>query len=156
MRRKDREILDKNEIYKIMDDCTCCRIGFYDEGETYIVPMNFGYTVDNDNLTLYFHSANEGRKITLAKECPNVGFEMDCGYNLKGDDVACEYTASFKSIIGNGNISLVTDVKEKEFGMQRVMYQNTKKDDWKFNERMLAAVAIIKIEVTKIACKVHL
>ena len=47
MRRKDREIIDPVHIQDIMQRCDVCRIGFNDEGEVYIVPLNFGY-VNND------------------------------------------------------------------------------------------------------------
>ena len=31
--------------------------------DRYIVPLNFGYTYEEDVLKLYFHSAGEGRKV---------------------------------------------------------------------------------------------
>ena len=62
MRRKDREISDYSEIIRIIESCSVCRLGLMDENEAYIVPMNFGYIVENKDLTLYFHSAKEGRK----------------------------------------------------------------------------------------------
>ena len=65
MRRKDREISDYSEIIRIIESCSVCRLGLMDENEAYIVPMNFGYIVENKELTLYFHSAKEGRKIDL-------------------------------------------------------------------------------------------
>ena len=43
MRRKDREITDEAKIDEIISRCNCCRIGFNDSGEVYIVPLNFGY-----------------------------------------------------------------------------------------------------------------
>lgn len=43
MRRKDREVTDEARIDEIISRCTCCRIGFNDSGEVYIVPLNFGY-----------------------------------------------------------------------------------------------------------------
>ena len=43
MRRKDREVTNSAKIADIISRCTCCRIGFYDEKEVYIVPLNFGY-----------------------------------------------------------------------------------------------------------------
>lgn len=35
MRRKDRQITDSSRIQGIIDQCTCCRIGFNDNGEVY-------------------------------------------------------------------------------------------------------------------------
>lgn len=43
MRRKDREILETEQIEKVIHSCHCCRIGFYDNGSIYIVPLNFRY-----------------------------------------------------------------------------------------------------------------
>jgi len=37
----------------------------------YIVPMNFGYEMADGALSLYFHCANEGRKINIIKKNPN-------------------------------------------------------------------------------------
>ncbi len=156
MRRKDREITDIAEIYKVMDECVCCRVGFNDDGNVYIVPLNFGYTINNGITTLYFHSANEGRKISLINKSNNVGFEMDAGYNLTTGDIACDYTASFKSIIGNGIISIVQDETEKINALNLIMFQSTKRKDWTFSNNMLEAVCIIRLEVSSMSCKIHL
>ena len=78
MRRKDREVKDYPEIIKIIDACDCCRLGFVDDKEAYIVPLNFGYETNGSDLTLYFHSANEGRKIDLVSKQERVAFELDC------------------------------------------------------------------------------
>lgn len=42
MRRKDREVLDYQEMLNIMHSYDCCRLGFIDDDSTYIVPLNFG------------------------------------------------------------------------------------------------------------------
>ena len=58
MRRKDREITDKQAIYDIIKKCDVCRIAFFDETFPYIVPLNFGVTFENDTFSFYFHGAN--------------------------------------------------------------------------------------------------
>lgn len=60
MRRKDREITDPERIRDIVERCACCRIGFYDNGEVYIVPLNFGYEIGEHGYVFYFHGAAEG------------------------------------------------------------------------------------------------
>ncbi len=155
MRRKDREVTDREKIYEIMDSCVCCRLGFNDDGEVYIVPLNFGYVKSNDETVLYFHGAKVGRKVDLIGKCCTVGFEMDTDYKLNEADIACNYSARFQSIIGNGDISIVDDREEKALGLKRIMYQNTKKDDWEFNDAMVNAVCVFKVVVKKLSCKVH-
>ena len=155
MRRKDREVKDFMKIESIISRCTCCRIGFYDDGEVYIVPLNFGYEVKGDTSIIYFHGAKEGRKIDLIKKNPIVGFELDTNYALNEADLACGYSARFQSIIGNGVVSIVSEIKEKKLGLSLIMEHNTGKQNWIFDEKMVDAAAVFKLEVTKMSCKEH-
>lgn len=68
MRRKDREITDFDEMMKIIDRCDVCRLAISDEDFPYIVPMNFGTEVKDGTLYLYFHCAQQGKKIELLKK----------------------------------------------------------------------------------------
>ena len=100
MRRKDREVTDRQEIIKIIENCQCCRIGFQDDGEVYIVPLNFGFEYDEERYVLYFHGAKEGRKIDLIAKNPFVGFEMDTNHEIyaKGDnEIACAFPLVFQA-----------------------------------------------------------
>ncbi len=155
MRRKDREVTDLKKIENIISRCTCCRIGFHDDGEVYIVPLSFGYEAKGDNYIFYFHGAKEGRKIDLIKKNPMVGFEMDTNYALNEADLACGYSARFQSIIGNGVIRIVSEIKEKKLGLSLIMEHNTGKQNWNFDEKMVDAATVFKLEVTKMRCKEH-
>lgn len=68
MRRKDREVTCEADKLAILDECKVCRVALQDEQGLYIVPMNFGYQYESDRLTLYFHSAKSGRKITALQK----------------------------------------------------------------------------------------
>ena len=48
MRRRDREITDKQEILEVMRKCDVCRVALHDGDYPYIVPLNFGLQVEND------------------------------------------------------------------------------------------------------------
>ena len=41
MRRKDREITDKQAIYDIIKKCDVCRVAFFDETFPYIIPLRY-------------------------------------------------------------------------------------------------------------------
>lgn len=155
MRRGDREITDAARIQEIIDRCTCCRLGFNDRGQVYIVPLSFGYRREDGRYTFYFHGASEGRKMELISVCPEVGFEMDTNYKLNEADLACGYSARFQSIIGNGSVYRVTDPEEKRQGLHFIMEHNTGKRDWEYNEAMFGAVAVFKLEIKELSCKEH-
>lgn len=151
MRRKDREITDKNEIIDIINKCDCCRIAFFDEGYPYIVPMNFGLALENDKIALYFHCAREGKKLDLIKKNPNVSFEMDCSHKLITGEVACNSTMEFESVVGNGIATIVNE--NKEYALTQIMQAYSDKKEFHFDENELSAVTVFKIEVVNVTGK---
>lgn len=156
MRRHDREVTDNEKIGKIISLCHCCRLGFNDNGNVYIVPLSFGYEETDGRRRFYFHSAGEGRKIDLIAKTHYAGFELDTNYKLNIGETACDYSARFQSVIGSGKVDFVEDTEEKKRALQLIMYQNTGKQNWDFAETMLTAVKIFKLEIEEISCKEHL
>ncbi|MBR4085574.1 MAG: pyridoxamine 5'-phosphate oxidase family protein [Lachnospiraceae bacterium] len=152
MRRKDRAITDTNAIAAFIAKEQILRIAFYDEGDIYIVPVNYGYSFDNQ-YTFYFHGAKVGRKYELAKKTPKVGFEIDGDYTLLIGEMACDFSATFQSVIGTGILSIVKNIEEKIKGLNAIMKQTTSKEQWDYSEEMLDAVAIFRLDVDKMSCK---
>lgn len=155
MRRKDREVTDAALIDEIIMKCHCCRLGFNDGGRVYIVPLNFGYVNECGQRNFYFHGAYEGRKMDLIRNGGYAAFEMDTDYVLHEGRIACDYTAGFKSVFGEGRIEEITDASEKECGLLAIMRQAAGRADFKFDERHLASVYVFRLSVETISCKVH-
>jgi len=153
MRRSDREITDVKLIEAFIAKEQIMRIAFYDNGEIYIVPVNYGYTNDSGQFTFYFHGAKVGRKYELSKESPNIGFEIDGNYELLEADIACDFSAKFQSVVGTGKISIVEDREEKLKGLNFLMRQTSGNAEWQYSEEMMNAVAVYKVDVNKISCK---
>ncbi len=153
MRRKDRQVTEKDALRAIIDECKICRIAMQDKDGLYIVPLNFGYSYE-DELILYFHSAKEGRKISSLKENSQVAFEMDCEHRLIEDDNACEYSYSFKSIIGSGKAEFVDEAEEKKKALTLLMKHQTGKD-FSFDDKMAARVAVFKLVADSFTGKDH-
>ena len=114
MRRSDREITDLKEIMDVMQKCDTCRLGLQDEKVPYIVPLNFGVREENGRITLFFHSAPEGKKIRLMEQNGAAGFEMDTAHVLIESDTACGYGMNYKCVLGVGTLSFIEDYEEKK------------------------------------------
>ena len=158
IRRKDREITDKKMIEEFLNSQRIIRIGFYDKAndEVYIVPVNYGYVLENENYIFYFHGGKGGRKYELSKEGPNVGLEIDGQYELVEGKKACDFSAKYQSIIGNGKVQILEDLEEKKKGLNAIMKQTTGKTDFEYNPRMVQNVCVYMLSATKLACKGHL
>ncbi|MDD4773104.1 MAG: pyridoxamine 5'-phosphate oxidase family protein [Eubacteriales bacterium] len=127
MRRKDHEINDYTEIIKIISRCAVCRIAMADNGIPYIIPMNFGYEAANNKLTLFFHSAAEGKKIDILRKNNIVCFEADCGHRLIEGESACGYGYRYQSVIGEGIAAFITDTGEKQRALSLILKHQTGK-----------------------------
>lgn len=120
MRRKDREITKINEIVDIIEKCAVCRLAFNDEPFPYILPLNFGFEVNDGKITLYFHGAAEGRKFELLEKNNHVSFEMDCAHRLITGEKSCDCTMEYKSVIGQGQLEIVAE-EDKENALTILM-----------------------------------
>ena len=153
MRRSDREITDPAQIEAFIAKEQILRVAFYDAGDIYIVPVNYGYRIENGRYSFYFHGAKAGRKYTLSLQKPSVGFEIDGQYALVSAEAACGHSANFMSVIGNGMLQIVSDADEIKNGLQCIMQQATGRADWTFHEAALAKTAVFRLNAETMSCK---
>lgn len=152
MRRKDREITDINEIFEIIKKCDVVRIGLFNGEFPYIVPLNFGFSYDAENMEFYFHGAKEGLKLDLIRGNAHAAFEMDCSHRLIVKEEACEYTMEYESVCGNGLMSIM-EGEEKRSALTHLMRQYSAIPSFQFPDRMVDAVAVFKLKVENITGK---
>ena len=150
--RREREVTDINKIIEILDKSKVVRIGLVDGDEAYVVPMNYGYTYENEKLTLYLHGARRGKKIDLMKKNPKVFFEMDCDIVPFEGEVACKYGITYSSIMGKGKATILENPEEKMQALTYLMKTQTNKD-FEFTEKLVSVVAVIRIDVTEFTAK---
>ncbi len=155
MTRRELEVTDLNEILEIIDKCKVTHIGLVDDGMPYIVPMNFGYTMEDGKLTLIMHSAVKGYKLDVIAKNPKACFEMECDVQPFEGRIACQYGTAYACVMGRGEIKVVDDVEEKIKMMTTFMKAQTGKD-FEFNERLLSVVAMLKFEVSEFTAKCRL
>lgn len=155
MRRKDLEITGMGEIMSIVRKCEVCRLGLADNNEPYVVPMNYGYELNGERLTLYFHCAKEGRKLEILRRNPRVCFEIDCGHTLVTGEDACDYSYKYESVIGNGNAVFLEEHGEKNRALQKLMEHYAGHGGFSFTEKETAMVTVFKIEADSYTAKHH-
>lgn len=151
--RREREITDIEAIIKILEKENIIHIGLVDGDEPYVVPMNYGFTMEDGKLTLYMHGATEGKKLDLMRANPKVFFSIESGITaFSGGNIACQYGTSYSSIMGKGVAEILENPEDKMNGLSLFMKSQTSRD-FQFNERMVSAVAVIKINVTEYTAK---
>ncbi len=152
MRRKDKELCDKAEVTKILRSAALCRIALNDGDYPYIVPLNYGFIWDKE-LTLYFHSAAEGKKLRLMRKDPHAGFEIDIPGKLIKGDKACGWVMRYRSIVGKGDIELISGDEEKREALNRLMEHYAYKGTPVYDETALNNVIVYKLNVKELSAK---
>ncbi|MDD6191110.1 MAG: pyridoxamine 5'-phosphate oxidase family protein [Firmicutes bacterium] len=152
MNRRELEIKDKGEIKGIIEKAKILHLGLIDEGLPYIVPMNYGFEMENGKLTLYLHSAVKGYKIDVMKKSPVCCFELECDVAPFEGEKPCQNGMVYSSVIGRGKVSFITDGDDKIHAMKVLMKTQTGRD-FDFTERELSAVAMIRIDVSEYTAK---
>lgn len=154
MRRKDREVTDISIIEGIIAKARYMHLGMFDGDYPYVVPLHYGYKMDNGKLTFYMHCAKEGHKLDCIKANPNVFVEIDRGESLIEGEIACSYGAKFESVMCRGTASFLEAGEEKNMALESLMKVQTGKD-FEITDKMAAAVCVIKVDVESYTAKIH-
>lgn len=152
MRLKKREIQEKSILMEIIEACDVVRIGLTDAEGMFIVPVNYGYDLDDCGeglkLTFYIHGAREGRKAEAFSRNPSVAIEMDCMHEVITGDYTCSYSYAYRSIMGTGTVRELTEKQEKLHGLTRIMKHIAPDAEIEFLPEMLEKTGVYCIDVT--------
>lgn len=155
MRRKDREVKEFDDIRNIIDECEVIRIGLCDDDmHPYIVPMNFGYTIEDEQIYFYLHGAMAGRKYELMKKNGVCSFEMDCGYQIVLLEQSKQVTMRYKSVMGKAKIEFLEDA-DKVKGLDIIMDRYEATRGFEYHPAMVAHTAVMKLTVTEYSGKIN-
>ena len=152
MTKRELKITDMAEIISILDTAKVLHLGLAADNEPYVVPMNYGYIMEDGKLTLYLHSAVKGRKLEFINANPKVYFSLECGLEPFEGKVACQYGLAYSSLQGRGTARIIEDVEEKMQAMSILMKTQTGKD-FSFDERLVSIVSVIRVDVTEFTAK---
>ena len=152
MTKRELQITDEVQIREILDTAKVLHLGLCVNNEPYVVPMNYGYAMEDGKLVLYLHSAVQGKKLDMMRANPRVFFELECDQMPFEGEKPCQYGLVYSSVMGSGTASIVDDVAEKMKAMTVLMKTQTGKD-FAFNEKLVSIVAVVRIDVEEYTAK---
>ncbi len=152
LRRRDREITDSGEILAILEKADVCRIAMCIDNIPYLVTMNFGLKRD-EKVILYFHCAQEGKKIDILKRNNLVCFEADTDHELISHSTDCGCSMRYRSVVGMGRVSFVTGREERYEALQAIMKHYKRETSPLFKEEVFNRTAILRLDVEEISGK---
>jgi nitroimidazol reductase NimA-like FMN-containing flavoprotein (pyridoxamine 5'-phosphate oxidase superfamily) len=117
IRRKEKEIKNRSEMIEILQKSKYITMAMAKENEPYLVTLNYGY--DHVKNVIYFHCANEGKKIDILNENNKVWGQaiQDRGYATgKCDHLYA--TTQFQ-----GKVKFIKDLEEKKHALITMINQ---------------------------------
>ena len=151
VRRKDREITDSNMLKQVLKSTKYVTVALCMCDEPYLVSLSHGY--DEQRNCLYFHCADEGKKLLYLEANSNVWGQAVEDYGVTDE---CDY--AYKSVHFKGTMSLITNLQEKQHGMDVLVRQLSTTPDEKLAKikpEKLARTTMGKITITYLSGKQH-
>lgn len=151
VRRKDREITDRTEIYEILDRAFIGHLALCSGGEPYVIPLCFGVM----NGALYFHCALEGRKLDIIGQNPRGCFQTQCDEELvRSPERPCGWGMLYRSVIFSGALKVVEDEQEKAAALLAIMKKYAGEDfSHEFSSAECASVAVLRLDPGELSGK---
>jgi hypothetical protein len=119
--------------------------------EPYLVSLSHGY--DETRSCLYFHCADEGKKLVYLKSNSKVWGQAVLDYGVTDE---CDY--AYKSVHFKGTMSLISDLAEKQHAMEVLVRQLSATPEEKLAKikpEKLARTTMGKINITYMTGKQH-
>ena len=151
VRRKDREITDSDALKAVLKATKYVTIALCMDDEPYLVSLSHGY--DEKRNCLYFHCADEGKKLVYMKANSKVWGQAVLDYGVTDE---CDY--AYKSVHFKGTMSLIDDLSEKQHAMEVLVRQLSETPEEKLAKikpEKLAKTTMGKIYITYMSGKQH-
>jgi len=152
MRRKEREVIERNAQLEILKNADAVRIAFAVDKEPYIVSMNFGF-VWEERLQLYLHCAREGKKLDMMRRNNRVCFQMDVDHQMVIDQIPCRWSMNYASIVGRGSLVEVVDERERFLGLNCMMADYGNTGEAGFPAETLQETTVLRLDVEELSAK---
>ena len=151
LRKSEREIKDRGEIDQIMRAQQFMTLAMCRENQPYLVTLNYGY--DQDAGCIYFHCANEGKKLAYLRENPTIWGQIldDRGY------VQGECTHAYRCIEFEGVVDFLTAFEGKKHALH-IMIDQIEPDPEPLKQRMVtedrvSSITIGRVRITSLTAK---
>lgn len=158
MRRKDKALTELADLEVIILNSPYVTLGLNDNGEAYMVPLDFGYESDGKTSgTLYFHCAVAGRKLDIIKREPRVSllFVSQHKFIDEGDgSLACTLNTDYRSVMALGLARVIEDDVEKKAAIRCVLKRYGCENRPVAPER-LAKTALVRVDINEAVGKAY-
>jgi nitroimidazol reductase NimA-like FMN-containing flavoprotein (pyridoxamine 5'-phosphate oxidase superfamily) len=145
---------DKETIYKILDEALICHVGFVENGQPHVIPINFARVDD----TIILHGAKASRLLKHVEAGHPVCVEVTIVDGLVLARSIFHHSINYRSVVLFGTGYAIEDVAEKMEALRTVADHIIpgRWDEARLpNEKELNATRVVGIKIDEASAKVR-
>ena len=153
-RAPKRALYDRESIYQILDEALICHVGFVENEQPYVIPINFARVGDS----ILLHGANSSRLIKHIQAGHPVCVEVTLVDGLVLARSVFNHSVNYRSVVLYGTGSVVEGNQEKLAGLEAIT-EHFLPGRWREvrlpNRKELNATSVICIKIDQASAKVR-
>jgi len=114
IRNEKRTCTDTGKIQHFLEHAQTGFLGLSSEDVPYVIPLNFVWLND----AIYFHGAEEGRKVTYIENNPLACFTVSENYGTITSPIPAKTDTAYMSVVIEGSLVRLTEINEATQAMQ--------------------------------------
>ena len=145
---------DRETIYSILDEALICHVGFADQGQPYVIPINFARVDD----TIILHGAKASRLLKHIEEGNPICIEATVVDGLVLARSVFHHSVNYRSVVLFGSGRLLEEDDEKLAALEAVtehLVPGRWQDARLPNSRELNATSVVEIKIDAASAKVR-
>ena len=147
MRRADRQVSGE-AAEGMLGGGAVCHLAMVAQGEPYLVTLNYGFRAG----TLYFHCADEGKKVEILRACGRVCFTVVPRHELLVAESACSYGMRYESVVGYGTPRFIEENEAKCEALGIIMAQYAD-GAFQFSGAALSRTRVFAVDIERMTAK---
>ncbi|HSV30585.1 MAG TPA: pyridoxamine 5'-phosphate oxidase family protein [Atribacteraceae bacterium] len=148
LRKHELEIDDPREIEEILRRGRLLHLALSQGDTPYCLTVCYGFVPG----FLYFHSAQEGRKIHILNKNPRVFFQVVIETAIREAELSCGWSVQYRSVAGGGTARFLKEEREKARALDILMRQYSAKQ-YRHPPETLERTAVIEIAIESLSGK---
>ena len=145
---------DRETIYQILDEALICHVGFVQDNQPYVIPINFARVED----TIVLHGAKASRLLKHVEAGHPVCVEATIVDGLVLARSVFHHSVNYRSVVLFGRGRLIADEQEKLAALEAVT-EHLIPGRWKEarlpSQKELNATSVVSIQIDEASAKVR-
>jgi len=154
-RLPERGHYDRETIYRILDEALICHVGFAEEGQPYVIPINFARVEDS----IVLHGAKASRLLKHVEAGHPVCVEATIVDGLVLARSVFHHSVNYRSVVLFGKGCAVEDEQEKLSAL-RAITEHLVPGRWQEarlpNRKEMNATRVVSIKIDEASAKVRM